>query len=70
MAVCVAAPAKRVVVGATSNTSAAAPPSTRPVTSSVDTGLTPGMSYTFKIAARNSYGAGPQSDASNAVVPT
>ena len=34
------------------------------------TGLSPGTSYTFKIAARNSYGAGPQSAASNAVTPT
>jgi peptidylprolyl isomerase len=34
------------------------------------TGLTPGTAYTFKIAARNSYGTGPQSVASNSVIPT
>jgi hypothetical protein len=33
-------------------------------------GLTPGKSYTFKMAAQNSYGAGPDSTASNAVIPT
>ena len=34
------------------------------------TGLQPGKSYTFKVAARNSYGLGAASAASNAVVPT
>jgi hypothetical protein len=32
--------------------------------------LTAGTSYTFKVAARNSYGVGPQSAASNAAIPT
>jgi peptidylprolyl isomerase len=34
------------------------------------TSLQPGKSYTFKVAARNSYGLGAASAASNAVVPT
>jgi hypothetical protein len=34
------------------------------------TSLTAGTAYTFKVAARNSYGAGPQSVASNLCTPT
>ena len=34
------------------------------------TGLTAGKSYTFKVAAKNGNGVGPQSAASNAVTPT
>jgi hypothetical protein len=34
------------------------------------TGLTAGESYTFKVAAKNSRGTGPQSVSSNAVTPT
>jgi hypothetical protein len=34
------------------------------------TSLTAGATYTFKVAARNSYGAGPQSAASNSCTPT
>ena len=33
-------------------------------------GLTPGTAYTFKVAATNSRGTGPQSPASNSVTPT
>ncbi len=33
------------------------------------TGLTNGTSYTFKVAATNVVGTGPQSGASNAVTP-
>jgi hypothetical protein len=40
------------------------------VTSKLITGLTTGHSYTFKIAARNVVGTGPQSALSNAVAPT
>ncbi|HTK16866.1 MAG TPA: fibronectin type III domain-containing protein [Acidimicrobiia bacterium] len=39
-------------------------------TTQVVTGLTSGASYTFKVAAENARGTGPQSAASNAVVPT
>ena len=34
------------------------------------TGLAAGQSYTFKVAAKNSRGTGPQSVSSNAVTPT
>ena len=39
------------------------------VTSATITGLTNGTSYTFKVAAKNAVGTGPQSAASNAVTP-
>jgi Fibronectin type III domain/PASTA domain/RTX calcium-binding nonapeptide repeat (4 copies) len=39
------------------------------VTSVTITGLTNGTSYTFKVAAKNAAGTGPQSAASNAVTP-
>ena len=39
------------------------------VTSATITGLTNGTSYTFKVAAKNTLGTGPQSAASNAVTP-
>jgi hypothetical protein len=38
------------------------------ISSAVVTGLTSGVTYTFKVAARNSYGAGPLSAPSAAVV--
>lgn len=38
--------------------------------SAVVTGLTPGVSYTFKVTATNSYGVSPASAATAAVVPT
>jgi hypothetical protein len=41
-----------------------------PATSTTYTGLTNGTSYTFKVAAVNGFGAGPQSAASNGVVPS
>ena len=34
------------------------------------TGLTHGTAYTFRVAAKNANGTGPQSAASNAVTPT
>ena len=37
--------------------------------SAIVTGLTNGTSYTFKVSATNSIGTGPQSQASNAVIP-
>jgi hypothetical protein len=40
---------------------------TPPVTSTTVSGLSPGISYTFKVQASNPTGAGPQSTASNAV---
>lgn len=40
------------------------------VTARLVTGLVAGLSYTFKVAARNVVGTSPQSAASNAVVPT
>jgi hypothetical protein len=40
-----------------------------PATTVVFTGLTNGSAYTFKVAAVNSYGVGPQSLASNVVIP-
>jgi hypothetical protein len=43
---------------------------TAPATSKTITGLTGGTSYTFKVAAINAGGAGPESAASNAVTPT
>ncbi|MFP5347593.1 MAG: fibronectin type III domain-containing protein [Actinomycetes bacterium] len=39
-------------------------------TSLTVTGLTPGTSYTFSVAARNTVGTGPKSASSDAVVPT
>ena len=39
------------------------------VTSTTITGLANGTTYTFKVAARNSFGTGPQSGSSNAVTP-
>jgi extracellular elastinolytic metalloproteinase len=39
------------------------------VTSATITGLTNGTTYTFKVAAKNAVGTGPQSVASNAVTP-
>jgi streptogramin lyase len=39
-------------------------------TTQVVTGLTSGTSYTFKVAAKNARGTGPQSAASNAVTPS
>ena len=41
-----------------------------PSTQVTVTGLTTGTSYTFRVAARNARGTGPQSAPSNAVVPT
>jgi len=41
-----------------------------PATVETFTGLATGQTYTFKIAARNARGAGPQSAATNAVTPT
>jgi len=41
-----------------------------PATSTTITGLTNGSAYTFKVAATNAVGTGPQSSASNAVTPT
>jgi hypothetical protein len=40
-----------------------------PATTTTVTGLTNGTSYTFKVAATNAVGTGPQSTASNAVTP-
>jgi Domain of unknown function (DUF4082)/Fibronectin type III domain/Bacterial Ig domain len=40
------------------------------VTTTVVTGLTPGGSYTFKVAAINAIGTGAESSSSNTVVPT
>jgi hypothetical protein len=40
-----------------------------PATTATVTGLTNGTSYTFKVAATNAVGTGPQSAASNAVTP-
>ena len=40
------------------------------VTSAVVTGLTNSSEYTFKVAATNEFGVGPQSSASNSVTPT
>ncbi len=41
-----------------------------PASSKTIAGLTPGTAYTFKVAAINSVGTGPDSAASNAVTPT
>ena len=41
-----------------------------PATSTVVYGLTNGTSYTFTVYAQNSVGAGPNSAASNAIIPT
>ena len=38
--------------------------------SQIVTGLTPGTTYTFKVAAINANGTGPQSAATNGVTPT
>ena len=40
------------------------------VTTRLVTGLTAGLSYTFKVAARTAVGSGAQSAASNTVTPT
>ncbi len=53
--------------GATAQTPVTIP---APATSKTITGLTGGTSYTFKVAAINGAGAGPDSAASNAVTPT
>ena len=42
----------------------------RPATSKTITGLTGGTAYTFKVAAINAIGTGPDSEASNSVTPT
>ncbi len=49
---------------------AQAPITTGNVGSLTVSGLTNGTTYTFKVAARNAVGTGPQSAASNAVTPT
>jgi predicted lipoprotein with Yx(FWY)xxD motif len=41
-----------------------------PATAAVVTGLTDARTYTFRVAAKNAVGTGPQSPASSAVVPT
>jgi hypothetical protein len=43
---------------------------TSTATNEVVTGLTSGTSYTFKVAAKNARGTGPQSSMSNPVTPT
>ena len=45
-------------------------PSAAPATSKTITGLTGGTAYTFKVAAINAVGTGPDSAASNPVTPT
>ena len=61
--------------GITSSTVTSAPggktcTATAPATSCAVTGLTAGTSYTFTVTAANTFGDGPASDSSNAVVPT
>ena len=54
-------------IGTTAQTSTTVP---APETSTTVTGLSSGTSYTFKVAAVNVIGPGPQSAASNSVTPT
>ena len=48
---------------------AAQSPRTFNTTTATVTGLTTAKTYTFKVAARNAVGTGPQSTASNPVTP-
>jgi hypothetical protein len=54
-------------IGSTAQTPTTVNP---PVTSTAITGLTPGTTYTFKVAAVNVAGQGPESTASNSVTPS